>query len=489
MKKIILLFIIGVVLLGFVGATETFTPIFCNDYEFTCCNEKTEVTSSHEVSDEAPWTCPSYAYKCYILSLSKDNINSYVGSQNCHMEGTVWHAWVCDDEKMNIKVMNPNDNVYIQDKTWGTMGDITATIEIKITRPELSFCGKSGCPVGVIVSGEDNCKFSPLNSLLYTSTSSLSGKVQTSSYTVPVSECVLAFQSGDRHICGYKEESCSSDSDCGGHTYGNKECNGRMLQTYGCVSYGSSISEKDRGPFDSGWGSDKSKPASSGSADFGERCSIKNAEQVQCCGDTDCGTDYFCDKTIFTCKENVQCSQSSDCGVSTQCDWTTNTIKTPLCDDGKCKFNEIKVDCCNDKNCQEGSYCSNENKCTLSSALKEISANSQNTTSITGRVIDGEGGSSSSGTIIFITIMTVILGIIGIYVYNRKKSYNSPAQLQPINDFGNCTYCRKPLKEGSTFCSSCGKEVKNKSGIACPKCGKINEKWRKFCIKCGSGLV
>ena len=80
MKKIILLFIIGVVLLGFVGATETFTPIFCNDYEFTCCNEKTEVTSSHEVSDEAPWTCPSYAYKCYILSLSKDNINSYVGS-------------------------------------------------------------------------------------------------------------------------------------------------------------------------------------------------------------------------------------------------------------------------------------------------------------------------------------------------------------------------------------------------------------------------
>ena len=39
--------------------------------------------------------------------------------------------------------------------------DITATIEIKITRPELSFCGKSGCPVGVIVSGEDNCKFSP----------------------------------------------------------------------------------------------------------------------------------------------------------------------------------------------------------------------------------------------------------------------------------------------------------------------------------------
>ena len=44
----------------------------------------------------------------------------------------------------------------------------------------------------------------------------------------------MTWNAGSRHICGNLEEQCSSDSDCSGHTYGNKECYQRTLQSYGC---------------------------------------------------------------------------------------------------------------------------------------------------------------------------------------------------------------------------------------------------------------
>jgi len=279
MKKLILFGAFFILFLGLTSAT-TFTPIFCNDYEFTCCGGQVESSDSYLVTDEISWACPEYSYTCIILSKSNDDVDWYVGEGNCKVVkfGLFAHRIECDYEEQNKKEMSPNEEVYVRGVTGG-YGDVESYLQIKIIRPKLGFCGRSGSSgeqttCGVSVSGADGCEFSPNEGVIYESTDSLSGKIQTSSYTVPIGECILAFQSGDRHICGYKEESCSSNSDCDGHTYGNQECIGRKLQTYGCRDYGTSLSEKDRGPFDSGWGVEKSEPQKSGDADFGKRCEI-----------------------------------------------------------------------------------------------------------------------------------------------------------------------------------------------------------------------
>ncbi|MBA7649823.1 hypothetical protein ES703_57622 [subsurface metagenome] len=240
--------------------------------------------------------------------------------------------------------------------------------DIIVTIPRLDFCGRAGCTVGVPVAGADQCTFHPNLNTVYTSTSALTGKVITISYTVPMASCVLAFQSGDRHICGYKEETCERDTDCGGHTYGNVECIGRTKQTYGCRSFGTPISEHDRGPFDFGWGSDAYQTSAN---TFGKRCEIIRAEPVQCCGDTDCGTGMFCDVNTFTCKESVECTYDYQCGVSVQCDFSTKTLKTPVCRIGKCTFDEVSVECCNDQQCPSGFFCNADKECEERAIIKK----------------------------------------------------------------------------------------------------------------------
>jgi len=457
MKKIILslVFLIVLITLGTLSWAEEikFTPIFCNDYEFTCCSEELISTNSHSITDESSWSCPSTAYRCEIVSSSTNDYDYIVGSQNCRIETGFLqgHWWECDDENINIKNLNPNSQVYLRQKglQWG---DVTATVEIKIFKTRLDFCGRAGCTQGIPVSGADGCKFNPTNGLVYTTTNSLSGKVDAASYTVPMSKCVLAFQTGDRHICGYKEESCYSDNDCSGHTYGNKECNGRKIQTYGCMDYGSEVNEENRGPFDSGWGTDKQKPLQSGDADFGKRCEIINAEEVQCCGDTDCGTDYFCDKSTFTCKENAECKKDYDCGVSTQCDSYTNTLKKPVCKDEKCVFEEIKVECCSNENCGVEGYC-DQYKCKGSTPLQ--SAEVKETLPGTGGAVGVPNKrSSSTGIIILVFFLILIGGSIVFYIFYRKSQNKTVPKQEKTLPTQTCSRCGTALH--GKFCTKCG---------------------------------
>jgi len=350
-----------------ISEASSFTPIFCNDYEFSCCNLKEDsFIRQSSITDEIPYMCPLYASKC---ELGSDNIkvgtSIYIGSNNCRLEESfLGDRWECSDEfASDRKTLFPGEYAWVMNsltKTFNVGGVVINDISVKIDR--LDFCGRSGCSTGVPVSGADQCKFNPELNTIYTSTSSLTGKVNTASYTVPEGSCVLAFQSGDRHICGYKEESCSSDSDCNGHTFGNVECNGRTKQTYGCRSFGTPFSEKDRGPFDAGWGNDESIP-NIGEGDFGKRCEIISSVQVQCCGDNDCGSDQFCDTSSFTCEEDVICTQDYQCGVSVQCDFSTKKLKKPICSIGKCSFDEVSVECCNNQQCSSGDFCNEERKC------------------------------------------------------------------------------------------------------------------------------
>lgn len=379
-KEILVIVILSMLVLSGIGlviynygpdllatVTDYKTPIFCNDYEFTCCNAQVDSTTTRVITDEKSWICPPTSFECKILTATGDITGGdelTVGSGECELfESFFGDFWECSREQTVYAgfIMKPNEQVYI--KPGIRTRNLEASLQIRIYEERLDFCGRAGCSVGVPVSGADACTFHPLHDKVYTTTGSLkSGLI---SYTVPESQCVLAFQFGDRHICGYKEEQCDVDTDCDGHTYGNQECYARTLQTYGCRNFGTQIDmEQDRLPWESNWGSDSSDVL------FGSRCEIIKSEPVQCCGDTDCGTEFFCDTQTFTCEKEVSCDDDDDCGVSTICDWTTKELKTPKCVFGECAYSEQSVDCCLDANCPSGYYCTKDNKCDKSVVTK-----------------------------------------------------------------------------------------------------------------------
>lgn len=461
MKKLILILIVGILAINFLGlvsAEGNFTPIFCNDYEFTCCGGKVDSTQSYPVTDENPWSCPAYAYKCLILSTSNPDEDYYVGSQNCYVEPHWYNDYYrCDGEVLRETEMYPGDKVYFRD----TLGDFSGTMEIKIIKPFLGSCGRSGTygeetACGTPVLGADGCKFNPPGGIIYDSRDLINKQEGLSSYVVGFASCVLSWQGQDRHICGYKEEDCQSDSDCSGYEYGNKECNTRTLKTYGCRTFGSTISSQDILQDEPGDSKDDSKTDSN---TFGKRCEITSSQQVQCCGDTDCGTNFFCDKATFTCKENVQCKQDVDCGVSLQCDWTTNILKKPICKSGKCSFEEIKVDCCVDKNCDEGSFCNANRKCEVGQG-HDIDVATSNSSVVTGGLSSSKTG-SSTGIIILIIFLIIVGGSIGFFIYVKNKKKTSSHKEDKVAYSGkHCTKCGHPLKEGSLFCTKCGNKMK-----------------------------
>lgn len=350
-----------------------FTPIYCRDYEFTCCNEIPKQSQIISLKQGEAWQCPYYAVKCeVVLSYQFSSSHGYyIGEGVCDLEDTIYTSpyWRCSNEKKIINIVKQEIKagayVYTTERKQciGECPSGNIKVSVKVYEQRLDFCGKAGCTQGVPVLGADGCKFNPLDGKVYTTTKSLINAI---SYTVPLKQCVLSW-TGNRYICGNKEESCSSDSDCGEHTYGRFECSSRTLQEYGCVEFGTPIPlERDRLPDESGWGSESPQIL------FGQRCDIISAKQVQCCGDTDCGLNYFCDRTSWTCKREVSCRQNSDCGVSIQCDIYTKQLKTPICRSGQCTFDTVGVECCGDENCPIGYYCTADRKCSERIAVCQL---------------------------------------------------------------------------------------------------------------------
>ncbi len=468
MKKLGLLLML-LLLTTIALAEASFTPIFCNDYDFTGCFGEIEKTNE-VITDESAWVCPEWAEQCEITTEVGDE-EWLIGSGNCHLDtGDLCDGWVCDVERSNNQIMNPDDQVYLESECRNP----TLNIEIEITKPVLKFSGTACGSGGIPVPGADYCTFSPKGGIIYVE----GVKQKASSYTVPYTPgsptCILSWVEGRRHICGYKEESCSSDSDCGGHTYGNKECSGRTLQTYGCKSYGSepeSLTKISGGLLDTAGDSGGIKEdeiiPSSGKADFGRRCDIIRTRTVQCCGDSDCGSNMFCDRKTFTCQDDVECVEDSDCGVSIQCDWTSNLLKTPTCQEGKCVYKEQEVDCCLDKNCDNGSFCNENNECEDSvEGSQEYSKNENDHSNVTLPLSKEEpskylmvGGARFS--IIIIPILLLLLGIGslgGYFIFVRNKNDQSKdkktTEVKP-----KCKKCGKPLKANAKFCTECGEKV------------------------------
>lgn len=360
---ILILSLTGTLKLPFAVGT-TFTPIYCNDYSFTCCNEQLDYNQRFTVDRDDVFICPETATKCII------NSGGYyrIGSHNCRygyfpLKWIFGNSWDCDDDI----TVSGTQTVYPGEYVLGSIlnSDIpgiygSATLNIDVYDEELIFCGRAGCTIGVPVSGADDCTFNP--SATYKDGKLVDYEVSATSYTVNRNDCLLTFVPGDRHICGNVEESCATDADCRGHTYGNFECIGRTLQEYGCRTFSKPWYLEE---YSNGYAYKPFQGDNDGIEPDLSRCEIVNTRTVQCCGDTDCGSNAFCDVgNTWTCKETAECTQDYDCGVSIQCDINLKQLKKPICSIGRCTYDIVQeVDCCSDSDCAIGYFCSNEYTC------------------------------------------------------------------------------------------------------------------------------
>lgn len=385
---IIALIIIGLVIANQAGIFKPlvigeigFTPIYCNDYQFTCCNERATIQNLQIGLRLGEYRqCPLDATRCTVSHVSGQGNTYYVGSTNCRMYDPLWSSpyWRCDDERLielgrNFELSRGQYISSAERAICIGRCAILRTIAYYQYEEVLNFCGRAGCQVGVAVLGADGCHFNPPQGRIYTEEGV---RRDVGSYTVPLHSCVLSWNIRDRHICGNLEEQCEDDNDCIGHTYGpygNQECIGRTLQTYGCREL-----PLPRGVEIVG-GEYVGEDALPGEAvDYGRRvrarCEIVRAEQVQCCGDADCGQDYVCNVENFRCEpaEEVECRRDYDCGVSTQCNWQTRQLERPICSNGRCDFERTAVDCCIDSNCAVGYYCNADRQCERSVVAKTV---------------------------------------------------------------------------------------------------------------------
>ena len=355
--------------------SSTFTPVYCNNYEFTCC-VKNDAQVQRTIDENTPFVCPNTGIGCQVTladvsgSLPKSIL---VGSQNCRhysaLLGAI-HYYTCDDGKAYTVANGVATSISVaKGQSVYPMPYSSGTISVTLLDQKLIFAGRSGAEIGSTLK-TGSCVYN-LNSGDKLSTVAGGALPASTSYTVPLQECVLSWQASDRFICGNLEEQCSADADCGGHTYGSQECNARTLQTYGCVDKSPpsnlvpTVVNGQNAYLDPALDKNKGGNAPTATAYNGvlSRCEITSAKSVECCGDADCGSNAVCDKTTWTCKapSQVQCRVAADCAVSTQCDYSTKQLKTPACAAGVCSYSSKAVGCCVDANCPVGQFCNAQN--------------------------------------------------------------------------------------------------------------------------------
>lgn len=340
-------FATGTIQTFFLAITGQGEPIFCNTYNFRCCNEvKTTAETSYIIYGSlwspAIWQCPSTSTKCevYVPSISG------AGMPQCQYP----HPWDIDGAtKQCDNWMRLDPNSIVKAVT-------NLQITYRIYQERLDECGSSGCTVGVPVIGVSGCTF-VTDKRVYDANGQLikdPGDSQVS-IAVPTGQCRQYTTDALRRVCGYTGETCDSNQECalqhpvqeGGYGI---ECIGTQKQYYGCLSTGAEpvCMEKDIV-----MGVEKCIEYSTPS-----RCGLHHSSTVQCCpGSGQCGTNAFCNPSTYTCTQTAECVYDYDCGTQQQCDRGTKTLRTPKCSAGSCTFTSVSVKCCDDYDCASGWYC------------------------------------------------------------------------------------------------------------------------------------
>jgi hypothetical protein len=332
------------------GSQNSF--VYCNDPTSLCC-VKTSQDISRTLALNGVYVCES-ANGCTLTSVGTD-ANIYLGSQNCAVKTLLFVKYYkCSDDVMHTY----NSGLVSLSVPKGYTLHADRNVDVKIVVYGQKLVTNLGVPVL-----SDSCTFSSASGEVITSNS---GADLGTSYTVPVGEglgtldsCILSWTKDKRHICGDVTEACSSNADCTG---GNK-CTDRTLQTYGCDT--ADVVPSGVASVGGVYVQNINVNGYTAKNVVGSRCVIQSAKQVQCCGDTDCGSNMVCDTASYTCKASSQvvCTKNSQCGVSTQCDFSVNQLKTPICSGGVCGYKVASVGCCGDSSCAVGSFCNAQNTC------------------------------------------------------------------------------------------------------------------------------
>jgi len=382
-------------------------PVFCNDYEFTCCVEQEEYRDNFDYFSSSNtgrqyFLCPSWASNCevHINSLTRaseysGNFGYYLASidgatpldSGCTFCSSCWlgqdRRFSCSGEQQyfntGTRIIEPGEMIYTSD-------DMIINGYALVYSDVLLFTGTSGAIVGIPVPGSDGCKF-VTNEDIYGENGNLVRNVENSdvSYTVERGFCSLSFPRGSRHICGYENEQCSSNSDCSmGHTYSyayqgqtyGAECYARSLQLYGCERSDTEVCEDQLG----GNCIDDSERITVANSRCEAQIILGSEYGIECCpGSDDCGINGVCNPTTFKCEapEDVQCYRDTDCGRTIDCNREDMTLEQWICvNPGSINSycdKEIleEVDCCVDNDCPSGWYCDSDKTCKQGAADKD----------------------------------------------------------------------------------------------------------------------
>jgi len=328
------------------------------------------------------WKCPENAHHCVVELKASDDI-AYVGSTNCGYRNS---NFVCDDDVQyqGPRTIRLEPGQYIHVKRLYIILSAHADIRVTVFVEKLMWCGDSPCGsdvngiIGTPVQGADGCKFI-INDAIYDENGNLIKKPKEGedyAITVPTGICYL--YKASRHICGQTCDECQTDDDCiAGHTYKYQlngkwygaECHTGRLYLYGCVDYGKKPDEDDLTimPWEDAYIQ----------FNFGHKCDVVREIPVQCCpGTATCGPNAYCDPYTFTCKQTAECRTDQDCGgVREECtyiDGKPTLVKAGVCENGRCVTKTVgRVECCYDKDCPYGYYCSEDHTCKQSAIIKK----------------------------------------------------------------------------------------------------------------------
>lgn len=297
------------------------------------------ISSTYNYAYRVPYSCPTGKSKCEINSFY---LNDYVAPglgalYKADATATCWTdlgGFKCTGETQigtmedglwyTIR-LNPGDKFY---------GRVAKNAIVQYSEYELFLRSD----LGIKVPGSTQCQYDLRDEEGITYTGELA-----------IGEC-RELPIG-RHVCASADEQCSTDADCKlGHTliYNGlgAECSGTLLEWYGCRAYSTSITDI--------WGVE-SRCEVIGSKQ------VQCCPTTGSCGvNAVCDPQTF----TCSLPNEVECTANWECGTQQICDRIDKIIEKPICVAGTCDWQTIRnVECCYDTDCPSDYYCDENNLC------------------------------------------------------------------------------------------------------------------------------
>ncbi len=379
--------------LGAVTGTATFTPYYCNNFDYICCGNRETTQTTVTLTPNQAFTCKDIQCKItdatertYYATLTSTATTKEIylikNASNCRFQtdffGTAIYYY-CDSGSYETigsfpKTIYNGQKIYTSQPI-GTFVQTPTSRTISYTKvgEQLMYCGGSPCPsdakgiTGLSILTSAGCSYVTDKSIYDTSEKLIKSSETSVSTTIPSGQCYLVENPSKRSICGNIEEECKTDADCPQQTI----CSSLTLQKYGCVESNVQVCSEYNLIGDNKVCKQYVNQ---------KRCELKTGSRVQCCpGTSDCGSTAACDAITNTCKATgeVSCKQDIDCGRFERYDQEKKSIVKPVClnpgtTTSSCSFNVVKsVECYYDTECPINYSCDADYKCKQTVVTKQ----------------------------------------------------------------------------------------------------------------------